>query len=637
MCERLKRSFAMVCAPLLLAIGFNATSLGDDPGAAAAPPAKTQADATNDRTIPTEPGAANEGEEEAARTADAKEETPNEEESEADRQMREFRQFREEIESELKRRQEQMAKAETILEEYRQDLKDEHRSLARERVETSDAWMRDPREDEIRSRRQRLIQLHLWELDRIAPAIEAKIVATSDLRERVRERMQQLMRNRRPGNERPQVVTECQALYSRISNLRHQRPRSTRTPHQGFYEVIVPATDDDVDDDSDSTQPGALGNVWQPLRRMLRLSWNEKYLALDRRHWDYLFVGKTMSDISREVRAEFRTRGADLGNTDPTSSSSRSNPDRSAISCLFENLRNKNGTTGRHSVSSGQSTSLRFDSGQLNATIKVDADRFELDLREQGPPYRWFRIVVGGQKELEVTVTGEHMLHLHQRADGTVRVVELFENQMLHAASASFLDLYAEHTDLVEVSVFPFLRDMGFHVPETRFHVSVQQRTLEMIRNRNNDVAAEFASLLSDLDSPSFVVRESASTQLRKGIDDFAVHIQRAFDEATHTLEVRTRLKQALHEYTDQRKRLNDFVTALRLLDDPQYLVDIMDTADLRDQRTLGNQLSRITDEDFGIDAQRWQQWLAAQPTSSRATSDANPNLSDTEPKNLSE
>lgn len=232
-----------------------------------------------------------------------------------DKRDREIASFKAEVEQEIARREKQADFACDTLDAYRQGLITEYHKNADELLQI--ALVDQPVEDKVNlERRQKLIALYLWELDRIEPLVTAKVIPCRDLREKVRERMKAATR----GDSGRGLQEQLGPLYAKLRELERREPDNRRAMmrnrHGGFYEVQPEFDDDELpavhSESSVKFESGAMQDIRHPLRRLLKLRWRKGSLVLDRDHWNDLFAGKTLNDVSADVRRDFKERGVEL-------------------------------------------------------------------------------------------------------------------------------------------------------------------------------------------------------------------------------------------------------------------------------------------------------------------------------------
>ena len=550
---------------------------------------------------------------------------PKKVETEAEKLVREFDEFAAQIDKEIARREEHTERGESVLKTYRQQLTAEYQENT-VKLSQSLAGHLAPIDQHSLKERQKVIALHLWELERLEPLLEAKVIPTDDLQEKVRNQMMVLQRARRVGKSAGELNQRCQELQQKVFELEHRRHNNPaarmREMYDGFYEV-QPKLDATIGNQRDaaagpfepSKHSGALPGIRSPLRRMLKLSWRGKSLSLDRDHWNDLFAGKTLADVADEVRRAFEDRGVELFSDSEHLRGRRTTLDLPNVCLLFQNLqysatKGQGGPRGTSRSGGGGQWQQSFETGQLHAMLASHDDVIDLDIKEKKSPYRSLRIFSQSDDSLRISLLGERMLYIEQRGDGRVRLLEVYRDEMLHATGDSFLDVYSKHPDFVEASLLPSLDELGFVVPATRYSPQVAGRVVQLARIMQSNRAETFDRLVKNLDSPSYSTREMAGLELEKQLDSYADLVRDAYQDQGLSIEVRARLKRVLHLDEKGPRQLDEFIAGMNMLNDPRYLVNLLPKLADHEIPIITARLEQLTGEPLGTDVEAWQVWL---------------------------
>lgn len=545
---------------------------------------------------------------------------------------REIKKFTEEIEKEIEKREQQAGVAGTKLQEYRDELLAEYKRLveppqpdaqaadaqATNEPNTSDAPHSDaPHSDDVDQLRERrnLIRLQLWELERLEPNIESNIQSFADLQRKVSKFIVEHQPNVRAANG-PIVRAEMQKLYQRVIDVsRRQRVARMRSPRGEIFYVVKPLGDEAEADASgaDATQiawigdaarvedtgwsEGPIQTIREPLRRILKLTWNEEKLAIDRDHWDQLFGGKNLETVSKIVRNQLAKRGVSLP-PEPRNRFPR-RVDPVALSLLLENLQYRatsvNNAAGSSGFSrSGDTSSIRFSNESFDVNVRVSNEQFELELREVSGANRTFRVRTTTAGAMRVSVFGEQTMFLDQKSDGRVVFFHAFDEGTQNETAASFTELYAKNPQLVERTIFPILEHFGFIPPPGRYSDVVVKRLVEALSTLEAETRTGFEQLLKDLDDAEFETREQASAKLHEEADRWIRYAQEALENQTLSLEVSTRLKRVVDAYNDRGLELDRLIEGLGLRNDKAYLESLLSKVDPESAAVIEQEISKF-------------------------------------------
>ncbi|MCA9189448.1 MAG: hypothetical protein KDA99_27680, partial [Planctomycetales bacterium] len=515
----------------------------------------------------------------------------------ADKLTRAYEEFEKKIEAEIEDREKQIELAQDAVDKYRTELKTEYQAnadkIAQQRVEQPQG---QPAADMLE--RQKVIGLYLWELDRIEPQLQNRAFRSDDLQQQVQQQMIQLQQQQRQQGRVNRTATNlyqrCQQLYQKVSMLTHRRFNNpvamAARRRSGFYDARPDAdTAAETDYPTAAAQGlnpqefdlGTLSSLRGPMRHLLRLRWSGESLEIDRSHWEALFAGRNLPDISSEVQNGFKKYDVKLPDMNDNDNMRQTGNNMSEPYLLFQNLQSaaSNDQGGGTSFSGGGNEfRCQFSAASAGASLTFGPSIFDFDVQDRADSDRkTLRIYSANAKVLRISLLGDDLLHFNQSADGKVQLLQVFDGELLQTRADSFIELYAQHPDFVEISFFPLLDQIGFVIPETRFSPQVVDRILELLDEPQGDTNAEFQVLLSELGSPDFKTRDAATQKLETQLVAYAELARQAYRDGNHPLEVRTRLKRVLQSYEHESRQVDEFIRAMDMLNNATYLSDLLE------------------------------------------------------------
>ena len=342
-------------------------------------------------------------------------------------------------------------------------------------------------------------------------------------------------------------------------------------------------------------QQGAIQGRRHELRALLKLRWKQDRLVVDRDHWDEAFAGQSAEDISKEIDALLSDAGVPAPTDRELARMRGAQQGESNLLRLFHELRGggRNGSYGR---SGGpDSVNAHFDDGSLRARIKSEPNVLQFSVEEVASPYRILR-VREASGVVEIVLLGDDLIHrFRQAADGSVKLTEIYQDEVIKHEADSFAKLYAAESRFVDDRFFALLDHLGIVLPVGRFDPVVVQQLLEALASNQNEVIAEVDRLVAELDAGRFSIRERAYGDLRVRIEEFYPYLALKQDDRTLSAEVRARIGKLL-KTTERNGKVSagSLVTAMQLTRDADYLDQVRDLVDEAGRQLIDRQLKQL-------------------------------------------
>ena len=236
---------------------------------------------------------------------------------------------------------------------------------------------------------------------------------------------------------------------------------------------------------------------------------------------------------------------------------------------------------------------------------------FRFEFRERAFPHRLLIVEQTGP-QLTLTLYGDIVLRLKQAEDGSIRVVETMEDELVTRSSESLGKLYQTDPEFVETRLFPLLFHIGIIPPASRFDSSIIDRVVERLTIALETSDAETAfKLIAELDADDYQIRQAATKRLEAKIEQFRELLVAAANDQDASFEKRSRIKFLLDKDSLDSVESDGLISSLRLLEDPQYLAIIMQELGEDDCKPIAHRLEQLTGETLGTDVDAWRRWLA--------------------------
>ncbi|MCA9169966.1 MAG: hypothetical protein KDB23_19960, partial [Planctomycetales bacterium] len=560
--------------------------------------------------------------------AEKADEKSKEEESEDARQLREFKELSDEIKAELEKRRQAADKGVEALAQIRQEFRDEFRDVCKQlREPPKDVSATDVNRQRLLNR-QKILALHIWQSDAIEPLVATNAVATQDLSNRLHmfssARISFMQKHQDKIQELHHLISTAQneAMQRGMNRQNHDEIRRKQSYHYNLVELereLVDGVDSSDDDLIVAPTDHVLEAIQHALRRIVQLQWNGRQLTLNQAHWDEPFGGGSVAESRKLIIDRLAKQGFVMNQENHFSPFSHTmNQNSSSLLLLLENLlyhvmQPSNQAYGMSNSTNGTYGVFSFEVDRLRTRVEVTQTAFTMTLNEQLAPYRSVEISSHQDGRFRITVFGEQVTALIQQPNGTVRILESYDDKVLTASATSCVDLYAERTDFVE-HFLEKLESIGIGRPTTRFDPPIADRVVRLLEVAEIDVEANFARLTADLDSLDYTKREAASQELARDVEAYAPRLEQLFEDDAASLELRSRAQRILEGYAKQQRGPDELVQELKLVDDPIYLANLLGKRPPEDFPRIASRLEKLTGQSLGNDPAAWRDWLAKQP-----------------------
>jgi hypothetical protein len=316
------------------------------------------------------------------------------------------------------------------------------------------------------------------------------------------------------------------------------------------------------------------------------------------------------------------------------------NPDR--LELAFREIQEQAGTRSSGSSSGGDNRSLRFEGSSLKGELELSrmargrAGVFRLRgdlagawpvmrlmLREVAAPGRHLTVHDDGDGALSITLasdSSDHWLRFRQRTNGSVLIQEIRGEELFAAQADSLMALVAKQPKHMEEKFMPLLKHVGFVPPLMPSDPRVQAAVLSMLRPSDAGDADEFTRLIAQLADPAFQTREQATRTLAARYERYKPLLVKAAADKSLAPEAQQRIKKLLQTADKSPTTgLDRLIEARGLIKDPEYLVLLLASAKVEDERALlVAHLEKLSGQKLGGDVAAWRKWLEQRTPSSR-------------------
>ena len=285
----------------------------------------------------------------------------------------------------------------------------------------------------------------------------------------------------------------------------------------------------------------------------------------------------------------------------------------SPLEAMFQQIE-RQVQVGSRSMSSGSGGSNttrtnQFSSDSLSGQLSVSGESIRLSFGELVSLKRTLQFSTEPDAgfHLQLTHPDGDMILLSENQKGRFTVVGIVGKKAFANQADSFLAFYKQNRQQLETDVLPGVAQFGICPILSADSPEVERAALAVLL-RTPETTAEGKKLLDQLDSDSAEDRESAANDLMERFLQFSDLVdQRISDKAT-SAETRNRL-QALAESQTGSQQARQTIALLNLLNDPKYIISILDEVAPHENIKLIKRLEEITGEKLGPDHAEWQRW----------------------------
>jgi hypothetical protein len=368
-------------------------------------------------------------------------------------------------------------------------------------------------------------------------------------------------------------------------------------------------------------EKGPLQTVAEPLKNILRLTFAGGRLRLDRDYWATQFQGKTRQQRIKKLADKMVASGVPRRLADRRAERTMTGPN---LQVLFQQLKAAAGSASSSTSSSGSRTQMSFSGRSLSASLAIDGEKVDVRVQEQVAPSR---VLLAGADEtgsLRITLLSpgsDLVLVVSQAADGQVKVVHIRGEEVLRGRGRTFLAYYRQNRRYVEDELLPLLAHVGIALELSPGDPRVAEAVLSALRRPvTPQEIARAKQLIEQLGGDSYAQRAQATKELSANYARYRRFIDEALAEAARGPEVTSRLRKIAAENRGREKTAR-LIADLGLLDDPNYLVELLGRTTGRDRELVAARLERITKRKLGTDLSAWRKVLRSGEAATTAPS----------------
>ncbi len=266
-------------------------------------------------------------------------------------------------------------------------------------------------------------------------------------------------------------------------------------------------------------------------------------------------------------------------------------------------------------VSQGQIAShmlARFPNLKAN---QQDAE-FSILFQELNTPQRELSVGVDEDHGFRITLRSSELgyfFRFRQEKSGRIVCQEMSNDFVFAQTATSFDEFSKQNPEYVQQRLMKVFGFIGVEPFATRFSSAVIQQVLMMLRPVDEERMALFRQAIEKMSASSYQVRESATKEIEKNFEKWSDLIQIGMRDDEFAVETRTRLTKIYGENVDKAaKQVMELAQVSKLHLDADYLIWVLGEIEApQDKKAVSNQLAKLTEQDFGLNEERWNTWQA--------------------------
>lgn len=333
-------------------------------------------------------------------------------------------------------------------------------------------------------------------------------------------------------------------------------------------------------------QDGLLSRVKAPLEQIFQFSLDGAKLKLERKGW-----GEPPKNAGKGNAVVFS------GNTLP-------------IENIFRQIQSVAGAGGSSMSISNRYRELRFYGNALTGRVMTRDNLVRFDLEETTAPHRSLEFQDDGQGSFRLLISSpSDDILIKQNKEGAFTIAAVINGKTLAAQAPSFLALYKQHHETLDRDVLPVLNALSIRlfVPPSSREL---RSTVRAMLLRSPAAIEEGKKLVADLDNEQFAVREKATVVLNDRFEMYKDLIEAKLKDRELSIETERRLQKIMAGHADAQK-VGQVIAALDLLNDPAFLVDLLEDTAASERPAVAARLEQVTGQRHGSDVAAWKRWLA--------------------------
>ena len=242
---------------------------------------------------------------------------------------------------------------------------------------------------------------------------------------------------------------------------------------------------------------------------------------------------------------------------------------------------------------------MHFNDREIQGELKVDDESIKLSLREKNEPGREITISDDGRGKFSLGYYGAGFeLNIQQYGSGKIDIKRKIDGKSDEFSASNYSELQEKHLVFVKNWMIPTLEHSGFVMPLAKSDIVVKKAVLAKLTSIDQRSLEQFDSLMDELASDDFRIREQATGMIEQNLDRWLDLIKQALLSDELSPEVYHRLNFIVSN-SSKNDPVEELILAENLLNSPEYLIELFGLASPQESEAINNQLQRLTGKKF--------------------------------------
>ncbi|MDE0936965.1 MAG: hypothetical protein OSA89_13690 [Mariniblastus sp.] len=361
--------------------------------------------------------------------------------------------------------------------------------------------------------------------------------------------------------------------------------------------------------DATGLERGPMQKIAPSVKQILKMKFDldGKFILIDQKSWG---EQETLEAQKLAIRKQMLDRKVDEAAIDRmVDQLVPSRMTAGPITKLFSEVRKRGGMRSSSTSVSGGRTTMTSFGADLSCRVSLSGDRFEMRIDEFKGPGRTLEVCSTVGTRILLTGT-DTLAMLHQTDVGIMGV--LIDGDEVYSGRASDYYALSKQNPKLHGKLSAIFRHAGVDLPLGVNEPEVKRVALRMLGSMYSSDLTGLSQLIEQLNASEFSAREEASKEIEELFPAFEGAILKELDSDELSIEARNRLKIIVKRKEEAQagdRRAEDCVKANKLLGSIDYIISLFEIADEQSRQLLVRHLTKTTQQDFGMDVEKWKQW----------------------------
>ena len=252
---------------------------------------------------------------------------------------------------------------------------------------------------------------------------------------------------------------------------------------------------------------------------------------------------------------------------------------------------------------------VKFRNSDLSADAQMEVSNKDMQLKfvERKPPNRQLSLAQLQNGEFIFRYSNpDFKVELHQKNSG-IELKRKINDQTEQFQSLTFDQLRRQNPELVDQWLLPVMSHAGITLPVLSENTEIIAAVFARLESFSQKTD-QFERLVRQLNAPDYETRNRAAAMINANRKIWKGQIELKLEQVDLPLETRVSLQSSL-EQQDPQSQMDELIRDQNLLNSPDYLVSLFDSANSKQTGLVIKRLQQVTGKSFSQPDQ-WRAWL---------------------------